>query len=147
MVFVLPFSSIRFPLIVFLFPVISSSVLEEMFHHVKGGLSMSLSFPFPTGLYRAFGEQAVTVVARDRDGMPAAVCVQPASAFDRAAALVLLQEHPDSFVIWQGHRYTPDGGPANSSLVCGGTAPEVWSGMGDRGPPALSDIGFLVLPL
>ncbi len=67
------------------------------------------SFPFPTGLYRVFGEDSITVVAHNDDGTPTVVCVSTDSAFDRAAALVLLENHPDSFVVSHGHRYSPDG--------------------------------------
>jgi hypothetical protein len=70
---------------------------------------MSSSFPFPVGLYRALGEDQVTVVAHDVDGAPAAVCVFADSAFERAAALVLLEDSPDSFVVSHDHRYFPDG--------------------------------------
>lgn len=70
---------------------------------------MSLSFPFPTGLIRAIGEEPVTVVAHDGDGEPTVVCVRTTSAFDRAAALVLLEKNPESFVLSDGLRFSPDG--------------------------------------
>src|SRR5579883_3016211 len=75
----------------------------------KGGTPMSTSFPFPTGLYRAIGEEPVTVVAHDDDGAPTIVCVFADSAGERAIALVLLEDSPDSFVVSHGHRYFPDG--------------------------------------
>src|SRR5581483_641387 len=80
---------------------------KEMF--CKGGILMSLSLPFPTGLYRAIGENQVAVVAHDDEGVPTAVCVFADSAFERAAALVLLENRPDSFVVSHGHRYSPGG--------------------------------------
>jgi hypothetical protein len=70
---------------------------------------MSISFSFPTGLYRAIGEDQVAVVAHDYDGTPAVVCVFADSAFQRAAALVLLENNPDSFVVSHGRRYAPGG--------------------------------------
>ncbi|HEU5380006.1 MAG TPA: hypothetical protein VFV38_31675 [Ktedonobacteraceae bacterium] len=70
---------------------------------------MSSSFPFPIGLYRAIGEDQVTVVAYDDNGAPTAVCVFADSAFQRAAALVLLENSPESFVVSHGQRYSPDG--------------------------------------
>jgi hypothetical protein len=70
---------------------------------------MSLSFPFPTGLYRAIGEGPVAVVAHDEDGRPTVVCVSATTAFERVAALVLLSNHPESFVISEGQRFFPDG--------------------------------------
>jgi hypothetical protein len=70
---------------------------------------MSISFPFPTNLYRAIGEDPITVVAHDYDGEPTAVCVRTTSAFDRAAALVLLETNPESFVLSDGLRFSPNG--------------------------------------
>ncbi len=70
---------------------------------------MSISFPFPTGLSRALGEDQVAVVAHDNDGAPAVVCVFAESAFERAAALALLENNPDSFVVSHGQRYAPGG--------------------------------------
>jgi hypothetical protein len=70
---------------------------------------MSTLFPFPTGLYRAIGEEPVTVVAHDDNGAPTVVCVSADSAGERAVALVLLEDSPGSFVVSHGHRYFPDG--------------------------------------
>ncbi len=67
------------------------------------------AFPFPTNLYRAIGEGQVTVVAHDDDGAPTVVCVFAESAFERAAALVLLEHNPASFVVSHGLRYSPGG--------------------------------------
>jgi hypothetical protein len=70
---------------------------------------MSTSFPFPTNLYRAIGEEPVRVVAHDNAGAPTVVCVLATTAFERAVALVLLENSPDSFVVSQSWRYSPDG--------------------------------------
>lgn len=70
---------------------------------------MSLFFPFPTNLYRAIGQDPITVIAHDDDGKPTVVCVRSPSAFDRAAALVLLENNPESFVLSDGLRFSPDG--------------------------------------
>lgn len=70
---------------------------------------MSNSFPFPTGLYRAIGEDQITVVAHDDDGEPTAVCVYAHSAAERAIALALLEKRSESFVVSHGLRYSPDG--------------------------------------
>ena len=70
---------------------------------------MPISFPFPTGLSRAISEDQMMVVAHDEDGVPTVVCVFADSAVERAAALVLLENNPDSFVLSHGHRCAPGG--------------------------------------
>lgn len=70
---------------------------------------MSNPFPFPIGLYRALGEDPITVVAYDDDNAPTAVCVLATTAFERHVALVLLENSPASFVVSHGRRYSPDG--------------------------------------
>jgi hypothetical protein len=67
------------------------------------------SSPFPTNLFRALGEDPITVIAHDSDGEPLVVCVRTAAAFDRAAALVLLEKNPESFVLSDGLRLSPNG--------------------------------------
>ncbi len=67
------------------------------------------TFPFPTGLYRVFGENPITVIGHDHDGKPTTVCVCVHSPGDRAVALALLESNPESIVVSHGLRYAPDG--------------------------------------
>lgn len=71
--------------------------------------AQSSSSSFPAPLSRAIGEDTITVIAHNYDGEPATVCVRTESAFDRAAALVLLKNHPESFVLSDGLRFLPNG--------------------------------------
>ena len=67
------------------------------------------TYPFPTGLLRAFLQEAVHILAYDEAGMPTAACVRAESHADCAIALALLKANPDSFVLHQGLRCSTDG--------------------------------------
>ncbi len=66
-------------------------------------------YPFPTNIFRVFQPSDIEVLKRDERGTPAAICLTTHSVGDRAIALVLLEEAPDSFVLSEGARYFSDG--------------------------------------
>ncbi len=70
---------------------------------------MSSLYPFPTNVFRVFQSSDIEVLKRDECDTPAALCLTTHTVGDRAIALVLLQESPDSFVLSEGARYFSNG--------------------------------------